>query len=399
MWHPRLLILPLIGNLLVANHSSGDEELRLRAPTAQVYTAPDETSCIVGEVGQSTRLVRRESGDSASGWLVIAAPPGLFDWVDSQAIERTGTGTGTGMGRIRVDRAIIRAGIPNAKMPGPPVADLRRGAEVTLLDRDRLSLPQGSETRIWVAIMPPADRRYYLRRDDLEDVGPGANPSTATNNHEPPSTLARDLPSTGDRVSPGESDPQPSQPSQPTPNAGGRFPELAAIEARHWAILAMPMEHWELADVRRLYQERSRLASDSAEIALIEKRLGEVTRQEVLGDSARRFQEALAKSRAHDRAADLALKRTRSQPSVTPRRTYDAEGLLQVSAKRALGQAVLSLVGDEGLPIGYVIPPPGMEFSRVIGRRVGVRGRIRFDEDFQARLIEASEIDPIDKSP
>jgi hypothetical protein len=115
-----------------------------------------------------------------------------------------------------------------------------------------------------------------------------------------------------------------------------------------------------------------------------------------VNEAIRKFEEALDRSRRldHEVAAtkqNLAIARTFTE------RGYDAKGLLQASSRQVEGQKVHALIGPEGVPIAYLAIPPGIPASRLLARKVGVRGDVHFNESLGARLITVRDLDPLDK--
>jgi hypothetical protein len=109
-----------------------------------------------------------------------------------------------------------------------------------------------------------------------------------------------------------------------------------------------------------------------------------------------KFEEALRRSRAIDHQVDE-TKRTLNLARTTTERNYDARGMLQASSRKVEGQKVHALIGPEGAPIAYLAIPPGISASRLLTRKVGVRGDVHFNESLGARLITVRDLDPLDK--
>lgn len=110
----------------------------------------------------------------------------------------------------------------------------------------------------------------------------------------------------------------------------------------------------------------------------------------------RKFEDALERSRRiDDKVAQIKQKlgasRTQSE------RSYDAKGLLQASSRKVEGQKVHALIGPQGVPIAYLTIPPGIATSRLLARKVGVRGEVHYNESLGTRLITVRDLDPLDK--
>ncbi len=114
-------------------------------------------------------------------------------------------------------------------------------------------------------------------------------------------------------------------------------------------------------------------------------------------DAARRFEEALERSRRLDAEA-ARIKQKLAEARTFTDRAYDAKGLLQASSREHDGQRVHALIGPEGRPIAYLAIPPGIPAGRFLARKVGVRGDVHFDEALGNRLITVRDLDPLEKA-
>ena len=59
------------------------------------------------------------------------------------------------------------------------------------------------------------------------------------------------------------------------------------------------------------------------------------------------------------------------------------------------GEKVFALLDDEGRIVAYLKVPPGVDTSHLKARRVGVRGKSRFDEGLKFRLLDVRDIEPL----
>ena len=113
-------------------------------------------------------------------------------------------------------------------------------------------------------------------------------------------------------------------------------------------------------------------------------------------DAIRKFEEALRRSRRLDHEVAQA-KQELARARTFTERGYDAKGLLQASSRRFEGQKIHALIGPEGVPIAYLTIPPGIPASRLLARKVGVRGDVHFNETLGTRLITVRDLDALDK--
>jgi hypothetical protein len=63
------------------------------------------------------------------------------------------------------------------------------------------------------------------------------------------------------------------------------------------------------------------------------------------------------------------------------------------------GQKVYALIGPDGNTQAYLDIPAGLDVAHLVARRVGVRGRMHYDENLRARLIAVRDLDPLDRGP
>ena len=341
---------------------------RVTAESIDTFGEPDEASFPLDRLnkGDEVRLV---DADPASGWLTIEAPGSAFAWVDQAALRPEGAGTA----RVTAGQATVRVGITGARMPGPPRAGLAKGAVVQLLDRPPLQTGSGRGIVTWLAIAAPAGEVRHVRDSGL--------------------ALIDKLPA----------EPPPEQRAAFREGAQGDTPplpaeiatEIARIEAEHRAVLGGPIESWRLEPVRARYEALLKRATDPASTSAIQKRLDLVASHAEIARSARTIQTILERSRRRD--GDVAMARQTLAEAEEPRRSpFAAEGLVQSSSRQVDGRRVFALIGKQGSPVAYLDIPPGLDTRRVLARRVGVHGSVRYDESLGSKLIAVRDIEPLE---
>ena len=182
--------------------------------------------------------------------------------------------------------------------------------------------------------------------------------------------------------------------------AGGPFPAavadaIARIDAGHRAVVRGPVEGWQLAPIRAGYEALARSANDPVVTSAVQARLDVVARHEAVARSARSVQTLLDKSRRRDAEVESA-RRSVARASRPQSRPFAAKGLLQPSSREVDGRRVFALVGAEGSTLAYLDVPPGLDTGRVLTRRVGVRGSVRFNESLGARVIAVRDLEPLE---
>ena len=274
-----------------------------------------------------------------------------------------------GLGRVIAQATVLRAGIADARMPGPPQSVLDRGATVRFLDRPGLIVGTGPKATAWLAVLPPRGEVRYVRADGL------------TRRRAEPPEIPRET-----RVAFEETRPQ---------NGTALPPEGAAIEAEHRAVLAQPIERWQLGQVRARYESLLRGLTDPAVVDAVRARLDLVARHERMARSARTFRTLLERSRRLDQEVAITLNRLaeRDHPR---RRPFVAEGLMQPSSRLVEGHRVYALIGPAGEPIAYLDVPPGLDARPALTKRVGVRGSVRYNEALGTRLIAVKDLEALE---
>ena len=136
----------------------------------EVLDEPDDSAYASGELVQGDRVIVIPG--AGPGWLAIKPPDGAFDWIEAASIRDEGDGRAL----VVADRAKLRTGADQARMPGPPRPDLPRGAALRLLDRPALTVGSGAKARTWRAIAPLADEVRYVR---LEGIRLDPRPASA----------------------------------------------------------------------------------------------------------------------------------------------------------------------------------------------------------------------------
>ena len=351
------------------------------AGALDVFDEPDPAAYATGRLRRGDRIKVVDVHVGPGGWLTIEPPEGAFDWVEESALGAT---DGANRAKIRALRATVRSGNPAARMPGPPRTVLERGAVVRLLDRDPLTVGQGSSARTWRAVAPLPDEVRYVRAAGARRLiePSGAAPAPA------PETQAAYLPPT--RIEAGPI----ARPFPPPPAIAA---ELAPIDAEHRAIVRGPVESWQLESVRRRYEAVLKHVhdGDAASGAAIRARIDEAVREQDSAKAARNFEAIVAGSRRRDQAVANELRRLAE--ARTPRvRPFDAQGLMQPSSRRVEGRKVTALIGPEGIATAYLDIPPGLDAGLFLARRVGVRGTVHYNEALRARLVTVREIEPLD---
>ncbi len=346
------------------------------AGSLDVFDEPELNAYAPGRLRRGDRVVVRDV--EPDGWLAIDPPGGSFCWVDSSALGKPDEHR---RALINAPSTPLRSGHPDARMPGPPRATLRRGDVVQVLDRPPLTLGQGAAARTWLAVAPHKGEVRYVQSDGVRWLGtprPEPEPGTSTGTESQAAFL------------------------QPLTAAVGALPSdlaavLAPIEAEHRAIVRGPVDQWHLDSVKQRYEAVLRTVNDPAAGNAIRARLNEVARQEEAAQAARKIETILDRSRRRDRAVAQEVRRL-AQARAPHARPFDAQGLLQPSSRKVEGHKVFALIGPEGTATAYLDVPAGLDSGPFLSHIVGVRGTVHYSEPLRARLISVTEIEPLDKT-
>jgi len=356
--------------------------LILAAP-ADLADAPDDLAHSTMRLGVGSRL--RVRARLEGGWVEVDPPPGVVDWIRADDLETLDDDRA----RVRNDRAAIRTGRPGAILPGPIKLRLDRGTLVRRVPSATLGDPS------WTAILPPtSDRRYVkLQRATNTPTQPAElrNQSLGPQGDDRP--LAARTPRIGFRVASDSGTPPNDRLDD---NASIDIDTgLATLDARYRAILARPMYAWSFEDVEARYKSALDATDDPARRLAIERRLATIARQKTLAESARMFQDALESSQRRQEELRAA---TREAFRQVQSERFAAVGELYPSDKQRAGTRLLALFDpNKGGVTAYLALPPGMRADRWISRTVGVEGAISFDSDLNARVIDVTDLEPLDE--
>lgn len=348
--------------LLLAAFTGPSDDLPARGEVAvdvlKVYDAPEPAALCSGRLPRGASVMIRSAGPD--GWLAVDPPPHAFDWIEQDAIEIEPDGIDA---VVTHPTAVLRSAPLGARVPGAAVGQRNKGDRVRLLDP--APSPPASP-RPLRAIVPPAGEVRYVRADGVRREKP-----------KPPQEI------------------QAAYFPQAAP--GAKSDELAQTESMHRAIVRGPMEEWRLEPIKARYKALLDQSPDSATAGVLRDRLAVVARQEEMARDAQAFEAILQRSRLRDRSL-AGVRRQLAQVKPAERRNYDAEGLIQPSARKVEGEKVLALIGADGFAVAYLRVPPGLDTRPFLTRKVGVRGDVHYDEHLRARVIAVSDMEPLERS-
>jgi len=353
-------------------------EARVVADRLDVFDQAEEAGYVVARLKRGDHVRVRWQESAPSGWLAIAPPPAVVCWIEEAAVgtldDDGPVEGGTGRIRVRAERAVVRSGNPEARLPGPPLLTLGRGKPVLLVDRPPLTFG-GGRGRRWLAIAPPSDRSCFVPADGIGWERPKATADADAAMARPPADVVR-------------------AEYQETAASGSTDPDLRRIDGMLQAIVTgQPVENWRLDDVRAEYQALSKSRPELEET--LRARLAQVAKYEQAAKSAQKFIAIVSKSRRRDEEV-AKVERKMATAAQESRRSFDAVGFVQPSSRRVEGRKVYALIGRQGTAVAYLDIPPGLDPDPMLTHRVGVRGQSRYNGDLRARVIAVRDLEDLE---
>lgn len=168
-------------------------------------------------------------------------------------------------------------------------------------------------------------------------------------------------------------------------------PELAmeVLESRFRVMMDQPLIAWDFKPIVNScdsLQKRSLTGDQAARLNAIRDK---AERQDQIGQSARQFWDSMRRSRAYD---PTGIDRNQITQAANYSR-FDISGLLLRSQKNIEGQFLFNLIGESGTTIAYLKLPPAAPVERWLGKKVGIKGRVRYHEDLRARIVYVQDIE------
>ena len=164
---------------------------------------------------------------------------------------------------------------------------------------------------------------------------------------------------------------------------------LEVLESRFRVIVAGPLVSWDFRSILTGCESLQKRQMTAIQIARLNTLRDQAQRQDEIGRSSRQFWESMRRSRSHDpnkmKSDDL------KQASNKPR--FDISGLMLPSRRDVDGHMLYNLIGDSGTTIAYLKLPPAAPVEKWLGKKVGVRGRVRYNENLRARLVTVQDVE------
>gem|GEM_PF-5832118 len=164
---------------------------------------------------------------------------------------------------------------------------------------------------------------------------------------------------------------------------------LDTLESRFRVLMSEPLISWDFRPVLLACETLSTRELTATQAGRLNRLKTIVERQEEIGRSSREFWNSMRRSRSHDPGG------RNEAASVTTRKTprFDISGLLLPSRRDVDGHLLYNLIGETGLTIAYLKMPPAAPVEKWLGKKVGIRGRVRYHEDLRGRLVTVQDVE------
>lgn len=167
---------------------------------------------------------------------------------------------------------------------------------------------------------------------------------------------------------------------------------LELLESRFRVLMDQPLVSWNFKPILDGCDKVRRQSLSPEQAGRLNAIRDKAQRQDEIGQSARKFWDSMRRSRAHDPGKNPDIEIIRASNASR----FDISGLLLPSRRDLDGQLLYNLIGDGGSTIAYLKLPPAAPVERWLGKKVGIRGRVRYNEDLRARLVVVQDVEVID---
>lgn len=164
---------------------------------------------------------------------------------------------------------------------------------------------------------------------------------------------------------------------------------LETLESRFRVLMSEPLVSWDFRPILLACEALSARPLTAAQAGRLNRLKTLAERQEEIGRSSRDFWNSMRRSRSHDPGSQ-----NQAQPvSARPAPRFDISGLLLPSRRDVDGHLLYNLIGETGLTIAYLKMPPAAPVEKWLGRKVGIRGRVRYHEELRGRLVTVQDVE------
>lgn len=195
-------------------------------------------------------------------------------------------------------------------------------------------------------------------------------------------------------TSPSEAATEPDRPAalQPIELPADPDQALEILDSRFRLILSQPLVAWDFQAFLKSCDQLSRQPLSAAQAARLATLREKARTQDEIGSSSRKFWDSMRRSRSNDPSTSSA----QAAPATSRRPRFDISGLMLPSRRDIDGHLLYNLIGESGTTTAYLKLPPASPVEKWLGKRVGVRGRVRYNEELRARLVVVQDLELLD---
>jgi len=171
---------------------------------------------------------------------------------------------------------------------------------------------------------------------------------------------------------------------------------LEILDSRFRLIVSQPLVAWDFQAFLKSCDQLARQPLSASQAARLGSLREKAAAQDEIGSSSRKFWDSMRRSRSYDPA----LAGVSASPALTRKPRFDITGLMLPSRRDIDGHMLYNLIGESGTTTAYLKIPPASPVEKWLGKRVGVRGRVRYNEELRARLVIVQDLellDPVDE--
>lgn len=197
-----------------------------------------------------------------------------------------------------------------------------------------------------------------------------------------PRSIENDLPSRSEVVSKPEPVELPAEIDQ----------AIESLDSRFRLIISGPLVAWDFRPILAGCDQLSARPLTAKQAARVNALRLKAESQNEIGASSRQFWDSMRRSRSSDPGEKIG--QIRRPPSQSKR--FDITGLMLPSRRDIDGQLLYNLIGDSGTTTAYLKLPPASPVEKWLGKRVAVKGKVRYNEDLRARLVTVQDVELLD---
>jgi hypothetical protein len=372
--------------------------------------------------GEKVVVHRHDPG----GWYMIAPPPGSFSWVPAKYVRKTAAQRGT----ITVNNVAVRVGSFESDIRDVYQRTLSENDEVRIIGEKMLVPETGTgPAELWYRIEPPRGEWRWIPGQAVTPVEhgdpiPGEDPfispeTTGSRRTSPPVPRADDgSPSfeaptreyvggdSGSGVSA-----EGARENRPLVRKGGNpdkspranhsqddlLDELDRLDVRFRSILDGQPLDWDFDQIERDYISL-RSESDSSNIQrMIDTRLDRIAGYRQRQGEERELARIQEETSLRDAELAEIQRQQEAQTYMTSTRKpqYDGAGIINRAALNRRGAPRYALLNLNGKVLAYLLPAPGVDLERWIGKSAGVTGPRVPNAELRADLITVNRLTPV----